>query len=73
MYRTKIDITSIKAEKKNDQVIWKSRHVIAAPNISMETLKDRKAWKKYSIDSKRSQMPAQTIPEKNSITIIEDG
>lgn len=45
MYRTKIDITSIKAEKKNDQVIWKSRHVIAAPNISMETLKDRKAWK----------------------------
>lgn len=45
MYRTKINITSIKAEKKNDQVICKSRHVIAAPNISMETLKARKAWK----------------------------
>lgn len=45
MYRTKIDITSIKAEKENDQVTCKSRHGIVAPNISMETVKARKAWK----------------------------
>lgn len=53
---------NIKNCKEKDQVNYKGRPIRIAPDLSVETLKySQELLYRYSINSKRPQMPAQTV------------